>query len=164
MMVTINQKTTRKIIAIRYEISQNGYSSTKGVQICKNVSRQSVMELSEMNVKFGGIDIVTEPIVNYVSGSLASHILVTVGKITQSELEGKEDLYNINDIIGKTGIEYVFEDLLRGKNGIKTTTESSDGSVTEAFLLAPEQGATVVTTIDSVLQSVTEKSLAKALK
>ncbi|MBE5806059.1 MAG: penicillin-binding protein 2 [Clostridiales bacterium] len=155
-----NLLDTRKIIAIRYEISQNGYSSTKGVQICKNVSRQSVMELSEMNVKFGGIDIVTEPIVNYVSGSLASHILGTVGKITQSELEGKEDLYNINDIIGKTGIEYVFEDLLRGKNGIRQIDMDIDGTITGEYIAQEAvAGSDVVLTIDSNMQEIAEEAL-----
>ena len=83
---------SRKIMAIRYEISQNGYSSTKAVEICGNLSRASAMELSERNSQFAGIDIVTEPIISYTSGSLASHILGTVGKITQSELEGKEHI------------------------------------------------------------------------
>ncbi len=151
---------TRKIMAIRYEISQNGYSSTKAVEICANLSRESAMELSERNSQFAGIDIVTEPIIYYTSNNLASHILGTVGKITQSELEGKEDIYDMNDLIGKTGIQYVFEDLLKGQNGIRQIDMDIDGKITGEYV---EQeaiaGSDVVLTIDSNIQAIAEKAL-----
>ncbi len=83
-------KETRKIMSIRYEISMNGYSSTRAVEICGNLSRESAMELSESNGQFAGIDIVTEPIISYTSGNLASHILGTVGKITRRRIRRKK--------------------------------------------------------------------------
>lgn len=152
---------TRKIMTIRYEISQNGYSSTKGVEICGNLSRASSMELSEQSSKFAGIDIVTEPIIHYNSGSLASHILGTVGKITQDELNGKEDTYDMNDLVGKTGIQYVFEDILKGKNGIRQIDMDIDGKVTGEYIAQEAvAGSDVVLTIDSNVQEITEKALA----
>lgn len=151
---------TRKIMAIRYEISQNGYSSTKAVEICSNLSRASSLELSEKNTDFAGIDIVTEPIISYTSGSLASHILGTVGKIKQEELNGKEDTYTMNDIIGKTGIQYVFEDLLKGKNGIRQIDMDIEGTVTGEYIAKEAiAGSDVVLTIDSNVQAITEKAL-----
>ena len=155
-----NVLETRKIMAIRYEIAQNGYSNTKAIQICKNMSRESAMELSEKNANFAGIDIVTEPVISYMSGSLASHILGTVGKIKQEELNGKEDTYNMNDIIGKTGIQYVFEDLLKGKNGIRQIYMDIDGTVTGEYIAKEAiAGSDVVLTIDSNVQAITEKAL-----
>ena len=151
----------RKVMTVRYEISQKGYSSVKAVEICGNVSRESVMELSEKNAEYAGIDIVTEPIISYTSGSLASHILGTVGKITQSELEGKEDRYDINDVIGKTGIQYVFEDLLKGENGIRQIDMNIDGTITGEYIEKEAvAGSDVVLTIDSNVQKITEKALA----
>lgn len=150
----------RKIMAIRYEISQNGYSSTRAVEICSNLSRASSLELSEKNTDFAGIDIVTEPIISYTSGSLASHILGTVGKIKQEELNGKEDTYTMNDIIGKTGIQYVFEDLLKGKNGIRQIDMDIEGTVTGEYIAKEAiAGSDVVLTIDSNVQAITEKAL-----
>lgn len=155
-----NIAETRKIMAIRYEISQNGYSSTKAVEICNNLSRASCMELSEKNAQFAGIDIVTEPIISYTSGSLASHILGTVGKITQEELNEKEDTYSMNDLIGKTGIQYVFEDLLKGENGIRQIDMDIDGTVTGEYIAQEAvAGSDVVLTIDSNVQAITEKAL-----
>lgn len=155
-----NIAETRKIMAIRYEISQNGYSSTKAVEICNNLSRASCMELSEKNAQFAGIDIVTEPIISYTSGSLASHILGTVGKITQEELNEKEDTYSMNDLIGKTGIQYVFEDLLKGENGVRQIDMDIDGTVTGEYIAQEAvAGSDVVLTIDSNVQAITEKAL-----
>ncbi len=155
-----NIEETRKIMTIRYEISQNGYSSTKPVEICGNLSRESSMELSEKNSMFAGIDIVTEPIVSYNSGSLASHILGTVGKITQSELEGKENIYDVNDLVGKTGIQYVFEDLLKGKNGIRQIDMDIEGTITGEYIAQEAvAGSDIVLTIDSNVQEIAEKAL-----
>ena len=155
-----NIAETRKIMAVRYEISQNGYSSTRAVEICGNLSRESTMELSEKNAEFAGIDIVTEPIISYKLGSLASHILGTVGKIDSKELEGKEDKYDMNDMIGKTGIQYVFEDLLKGKNGIRQIDMDIEGTVTGEYVAEEAvAGNDVVLTIDSNIQAITEKAL-----
>jgi len=151
---------TRKIMAIRYEISQNGYSNTRALKVCTNLSRTSAIELSEQNAKFAGIDIVTEPIISYNSGSLASHILGTVGKITQEELDENEDDYNMNDLIGKTGIQYVFEELLKGENGIRQIDMDIDGTITGEYIAQEAvAGSDVVLTIDSNIQEVTEKAL-----
>lgn len=151
---------TRKIMAIRYEISQNGYSSTKALKVCNNLSRESVMELSERNTEFAGIDIVTEPIISYTLGTLASHILGTVGKITQEELEKNEDTYDMNDLIGKTGIQYVFEDLLKGTNGIRQIDMNIDGTITGEYIAEEAvAGSDVVLTIDANIQEIAEKAL-----
>lgn len=155
-----NLKDVRKIIAVRYEISSNGYSSTKTVEVANNISRTSMLEISEQNSNFPGINIVTEPVVNYDSGTLASHVLGTVGPITESELDGKEDSYDINDIIGKTGIQYVFEEYLKGENGTKQIDMAVDGTVTDEYIAKEAiAGSDVVLTIDANLQKVAEESL-----
>ena len=147
-------------MTLRYEISQNGYSNTKAFTVCNNLSRESAIELSERNSEFAGIDIVTEPIISYTSGSLASHILGTVGKITQEELDENEDIYDMNDLIGKTGIQYVFEDLLKGTNGIRQIDMDIDGTITGEYTAKEAvSGSDVVLTIDANIQSIAEKAL-----
>lgn len=150
----------RKIMCIRYEISINGYSNTVPVEISGNISRISVLELSEQSSQFPGIDIVTKPIVNYTSGTLASHILGTVGKITKEELEQNVDDYNQNDIIGKTGIQYVFETYLKGEDGIRQVDIAVDGTITGEYISKEAvAGSDVVLTIDANLQEIAERAL-----
>lgn len=154
-----NVQDARKIMGVRYEISSKGYSSTKTVELAKNISRTSMLEISEQNSNFPGINIITVPTVVYNSGTLASHILGTVGKITQPELEEKTN-YDINDIIGKTGIQYVFEEYLRGKDGIKQIDMAVDGTVTDEYTEKEAvSGSDVILTIDANLQKVAEEAL-----
>ena len=49
----------RKIIAIRYGIEQEGYSSMSSYTIAKNISTKSVATFEEQNLKFPGISIST---------------------------------------------------------------------------------------------------------
>lgn len=154
-----------KIMIVRYEIARNGYSSIRPVTIAKDVSRASAVKLGEQSIYFPGISATTEPLVSYPSGSLASHILGYVGNITQAELDGREDTYGINDVIGKVGIQYVFEEYLRGQNGIKQLDMSVDGNITDEYITKEAvAGSDVILTIDANLQAVTEKALANNIK
>ena len=125
-----NIEEIRKIIAIRYAIVQNGYSSTKALKIASDIPREAVAEFSENGDKFPGINIVVQPQREYPKGSLASHILGYASQISSDEYESRKDTYDQNDIIGKTGIEYVFEEYLRGKNGTKQIDMAVDGTIT----------------------------------
>ncbi len=154
-----------KIMVVRYEIARNGYSSIRPVTIAKDVSRASAVKLGEQSIYFPGISATTEPLVSYPSGSLASHILGYVGNITQAELDGREDTYGINDVIGKVGIQYVFEEYLRGQNGIKQLDMSVDGNITDEYITKEAvAGSDVILTIDANLQATTEKALANNIK
>lgn len=151
----------RKIIAIRYLIAQNGYSSTRAVTISENIPREAVAEFSECSEKFAGINIVVEPIREYTSGNLASHILGYASRINAEEYEARKATYSQNDIIGKTGIEYVFEEYLKGKNGTKQIDMAVDGTTTAEYVAKEAvAGSDVVLTIDANLQKIAEDALA----
>ena len=150
----------RKIIAIRYAIVQEGYSSTKSLTIAKDIPREAVAEFSEEGDEFPGINISVQPVRQYKQGTLASHILGYASKIGSEEYQKKKDEYNQNDIIGKTGIESVFEKYLKGKNGTKQIDMAVDGTITaEVVEREAVAGSNVVLTIDSQLQKIAEQAL-----
>lgn len=159
-----NIDEVRKIIAVRYGIEKNGYSSMSPYTIADNISKESVIIFEEQNAKFPGIDIVTSPIRTYVKGSLASHTIGYIGAINEEEYN-KNDGYSMNDYIGKTGIEYVFEKYLRGENGQKQTDMSIDGTTTAEYITKEAiQGKDVMLTIDANLQQTAENSLKENLQ
>lgn len=156
-----NVEDIRKILAIRYEISYKGYSSTKSIEIASNISRQSLEQIKERNAEFSGVEVVETPVRVYPLKTTASHILGRIGRIESSELEGNEDIYNQNDIIGKSGIEYVFEKYLKGTDGVKQIDMNVDGTITDEYVSKDAvSGSDVILTIDSKLQAVTEQALA----
>ena len=150
----------RKIIAIRYAIVKEGYSSTKALTIAKDIPREAIAEFSEKGDDFPGINITVQPVRQYKEGTLASHILGYASKISDTEYQQKKDTYNQNDIIGKTGIEYLFEEYLKGKDGIKQIDMAVDGTITaEVVEKEAVSGSNVVLTIDSKLQKIAEEAL-----
>lgn len=160
-ITTDNVEDARKILAIRYEISYKGYSNTKSIEIASNISRQSLEQIKERNAEFSGVEITETPIRRYTLGNTASHILGRIGRIESSELEGNEDIYDQNDIIGKAGIEYVFEKYLKGTDGVKQIDMNVDGTITDEYVSKEAvSGSDVILTIDSKLQAVTEQALA----
>ena len=150
----------RKIIAIRYAIVKEGYSSTKALTIAKDIPREAIAEFSEKGDDFPGINITVQPVRQYKEGTLASHILGYASKISDTEYQQKKDTYNQNDIIGKTGIEYLLEEYLKGKDGIKQIDMAVDGTITaEVVEKEAVSGSNVVLTIDSKLQKIAEEAL-----
>ena len=155
----------RKIIAIRYEITTTGNSSTKALTIADDIPREAVAEFSESSDKFPGINIVTEPVREYTSGTLASHILGYASTISAEEYATRKDTYDQNDIIGKTGIEYVFEEYLKGQDGTKQIDMAVDGTITAEYTAEEAiAGSDVVLTIDANLQKITEQALEANIK
>lgn len=159
-ITTDNIEDIRKILAIRYEISYRGYSNTKSIEIAEDISQNSLLQINERNSEFSGVEITGEPIRTYPLGNTASHILGRIGKIESYELEENEEIYDPNDIIGKSGIEYVFEKYLKGTDGVKQIDMDVDGTITGEYITEEAvSGSDVILTIDSKLQAVTEQAL-----
>ena len=155
-----NLDDVRKIISIRYLITTTGYSATKSITIASNVNEEVVAQISERNSDFPGVSISTNAARTYLTGSLAAHVIGYTGKIKEDEYNQKKDTYTIDDIIGKTGVENIFEKYLKGKDGEKQVEMSVDGTITGEYVSKnATAGSDVVLTIDSNLQKVTEESL-----
>lgn len=154
-----NMSEVLKIIAIRYEITTKGYSSIRPIKIAENISKTSAIQFSEQNSDFPGINIISQPIRTYTSGSLAANIIGYIGKINDDELKRKsEEGYNANDYVGRKGIEYTLEKYLRGKNGTKQIDMSVDGTIEDEYVQEEAvAGNTVTLTIDAQLQGKTEE-------
>ncbi len=157
-----NIQEARKIMAIRYEIQEAGYSVTKPITIAKKIKRESAIEFSERNASFSGVTIRVQSARTYPKGSLASHIIGYIGKIDEKEYDTKKDSgYSMNDYIGKTGIELMFEEYLRGENGIRQIDMDVDGTTSGEYVYQEATaGHDVVLTIDANLQEVAETALA----
>ena len=160
-----DNETARKIMAVRYEITRNGYSNTKSVIIARDISNTSAVQIREQNAKLSGMNVVTEPIVSYTSGSLASHVLGYVGAISAEEYETRKDTYRNDDIIGKDGIQKVFEEYLKGTDGVKQVDMTVDGAITSEYISEEAiAGSDIILTIDANLQKVAEDALEQNIK
>ena len=157
---TDNVEDARKIMAIRYEISYKVYSNTKSIQIAKNISLNSMNQITEQNSKFPGATITENSKRVYTLGNTASHVIGRIGMIEDSELKEYDSRYDQNDMVGKSGIEYIFEKYLKGTNGVKQIDMDVNGTTTDEYISKEAvAGSDIILTIDSKLQAITEEAL-----
>ena len=160
-----NVKEIRQILAIRYAITTIGYSTTRSMQISNEISRNAAVQLQENSQNLTGVNVIVEPTRVYHQGTLASHIIGYASRITeknleQFETEGDIHEYEVDDKVGQTGIEKVYENYLRGEDGKKQIDMSVDGTVTGEYTSQEAVGgANVALTIDANLQRIAEDSL-----
>ena len=155
-----NIEEVRKIMTLRYEINIQGYSSTSAIEIAENISETSLAIFNEQNAKFPGLSITQKPQRTYLKGNLASHVLGYMGRIETEEYEKNKDVYDMNDVVGTSGVEYVLEKFLRGTDGTKQIDMSVDGTVTDEYITKEAvAGNNVVITIDAKLQQVVQDAL-----
>ena len=148
----------RKIVGIRYDASIGGFSISQPFKIAEDVGLDIITELKERHNEFDGVIVTEEYYRNYEQKDIAAHILGGIGKMTAEEYEiFSEKGYGYNDLVGKRGIEKLFEEYLRGIDGTKTLEfdESSENNTNKDAV----PGNYVQLTIDSNLQRAAENSL-----
>ncbi|MBR2476507.1 MAG: penicillin-binding protein 2 [Clostridia bacterium] len=160
---TLSEK--RKIAGVRYEMETRVFSASSPYTFAADVDESVVMILREQSMKYDGVNIVINPVREYVNGSLASHILGRVGIIYQEEYELLKDKnYGMNDIIGKDGMEKYLEPYIRGTDGKSSVEQTFKGKTTSVTNeVAPIPGDDALLTIDIDIQRAAEDALARTI-
>jgi len=133
------------------------------VEVAANVPFSSVAALAERKNTLPGVSWISKPMRNYADAGSLSHVLGYVGDITRDELTSLYNQgYQQGDVIGKSGIEKQYDELLRGKEGREIRTVDVRGrriAGRENLRIHPETGKNLVLTIDYKLQTLVEKAL-----
>lgn len=119
----------------------------------KSVSKNAA-ELKLQLLQIPGVKITTEKARIYPLGEAAAHLVGYVQNITAEELKTNEGKgYNSNSIIGKAGLEKIYEERLKGKDGVEIYIEDSEGSrKTDIAKIDVQDGETIKLTIDASIQ------------
>ena len=134
-----------------------------------------VASLEENRDKLPGLLIIETPQRVYLEGSLASHVLGQVGKITDADADLVQNYnYLSTDLVGKAGVERTMERFtdtegreigLRGKRGLSLLeVDSQNRIVREISNQESVSGNSLVLTIDADIQRVMEESLAETVE
>ncbi|PIP28809.1 penicillin-binding protein 2 [Candidatus Kuenenbacteria bacterium CG_4_9_14_3_um_filter_39_14] len=141
-------------------------TSYQPILIADNLSHEQSIRLKTIEDNLAGVYTATEPRRDYLEGSGLAHILGYVGKISSSELaQDAAQNYDINDTLGKDGVELFYESMLKGKNGTQEIEVDALGKTKKILNRIESQiGASLVLTIDAELQKKLSQSLANAIK
>ena len=149
----------RLILGVRYELKLRKLGANNNAYVlAQNVDVAFCSLISDG--QFQGARIIRSSARQYAT-TYATHILGTVGGISDYTEEWKERGYRMDDTIGLSGAEAAFEDYLRGADGKRMISVNSDGKVTgEYYSVEPRSGYTVELTVDLKLQQAVEDTLA----
>ena len=156
-----SKQDTLKIASVCINMKSNVFNTANPYTFAQDVSDSLVSVIKENSAIYPGVDVQITTYREYTDGSIAPHVLGITGAIDAEEYSTlKEKGYAMDDIIGKSGIEKVFESNLKGTNGIKTVKTNTDGTQ-ETTVEGLKNGDNIVLTIDSNLQKIAQDSLKK---
>lgn len=159
-----------KILAVRYALWLNRFQQYISVDIARDISAESVADLNENSSDLLGIDVVVDSIRVYNDAKYFAHIIGYIGGISTDEMKtynedlSEEEQYSSNDMIGKTGLEQLYESTLHGKNGVEEIYVDNLGKIIERTDTKDSvAGEDIYLTIDSDLQKYCYDSLEKEI-
>ena len=131
------------------------------ITLMEDLNVDQIIKFKEIESTLLGYEIATKIIRNYPYKTVAAHVIGYTQPITASEYKFlSKKGYRLNDLIGRTGIEYVYEDLIRGEWGGEMIEVNSLDIFQRSLGTKPSiQGQDIVLTIDLNLQLVAEEVL-----
>lgn len=122
----------------------------------KTLNSQQSQELTEQLLTIAGVLINDTEVRTYPLGEKAAHLIGYVQSVTAEDLEEhKGEGYTSSSVIGKSGIEGLYEKELKGENGIKISIMTEDGVEKNVVASVDKQdGENIRLTIDSDLQGL----------
>lgn len=136
------------------------------VKIATRVPAEVVTRIEEQRLELPGVTIDIEPQREYPNGNLLAHVMGYVRQINEDQLaENKENGYKPGDPFGQSGLEYTYEQYLRGQDGGRQVEVDSMGrAVRDLGVKDPVPGNNLVLTIDQRVQKAAEEGLAKVFE
>ncbi len=131
------------------------------VRLAENLPTQTMFRLSELKTIYPGVDLIVEARRYYPFGRFASHLLGYMGKMNPAEWRKRKPMgYRVDSRTGRLGLENIFEDELRGRDGGLRMEVDAQGRLKRIIDKIPfEAGSNVHLTIDSAVQRAADEGL-----
>ncbi|MBQ3140193.1 MAG: hypothetical protein IJB68_11915 [Ruminococcus sp.] len=154
------QQEKRIIAGLRYGMIAKDFSYNNDFVLAEGVKKSTIIRLKELSNILKGVNAVESADREIMRGDILPHEIGMVGPIYAEEYdELKEKGYAMNDIVGKSGIEYAMETELRGQNGLEEVT-ILNGAVADIRTVEESvPGQTVKLTIDGAFQAKIQDTL-----
>ena len=157
---------------LRLKIEDSSQGLQRGRVIAVDVSRRVISFINAHPSLFGGVSIEARSQRSYPLGSLAGQVLGYTGVITSEQLKASQDnkdegkiTYEPGDVVGQSGIEASYENVLQGIKGEQVVFVDADGNiVNHSSSVEAQSGSDVVLTLDADIQKAAEDSLSSTIK
>lgn len=154
------QQEKRIIAGLRYGMIAKDFSYNNDFVLAEGVKKSTIIRLKELSNILKGVNAVESADREIMRGDILPHEIGMVGPIYAEEYdELKEKGYAMNDIVGKSGIEYAMETELRGQNGLEEVTILNSAVADIRTVEESVPGQTVKLTIDGAFQAKIQDTL-----
>lgn len=138
------------------------------IPIDEQVSTREALQILERQEEFPGVTAEVQAVREYPQGRAGAQLLGYLQPVTQDELDKRDGLkagFSGVDLVGRDGLESVYDEALRGAPGLRRVQVDRLGKVIGVEQQdAPTAGDTLITSIDSRVQAVVEKAVNGAMK
>ncbi|MEA2173389.1 MAG: penicillin-binding protein 2 [Blastocatellia bacterium] len=133
----------------------------ESIPIKDNATLADISWVDAHQLEFPELRVELAPQRHYPENGTLCHVLGYVGEINPEQMEQAQYKgYKPGDIIGQEGLEKVYDQYLRGRDGYRKVVVDSRGHIqSELEKVEPQPGQDMVTTIDMDLQLVAEDQL-----
>ena len=135
----------------------------ESILVKQDASPGDIAWVEARQLEFPELRVEQQPQRRYPPNGLLAHVLGYVGEISPEQLKQasyKERGLKPGDIIGQSGLEQIYDDYLRGRDGYRKVIVDSRGRIQDEIeTVPPQQGQDLVTTIDVDLQLAAEEQL-----
>ena len=144
-----------------YEDLRDAVKNQVPVKLAENLPARTMFRLSEMTPLYPGLELVVEARRYYPYGAFASHLLGYIGALDEKQWQQlKTKGYRADSRAGKTGLEKMLEDELRGTDGGLQLEVDAQGRLVRVLQKVPwTAGGDVELTIDADMQAAAEEGL-----
>ena len=169
--IVVSDEVALQIVGIRYTMRFTAFQKYESTTIATDISDETVADILEHAADLVGVNIQESTIRVYNESIYFAPIIGYTGKVTSERLEELKtvnDDYELNDVVGRTGIESSMELELKGKKGSQTAYVDNVGRILSVTgEVAPVAGNDIWLTLDLNLQKgiyhILEKQLAGVL-
>ena len=155
----------RLLAGVRRQMELEGYEEYQVFTLARELNRTALAAFREEGVLGRGLELSPRTLRTYPSKDLASSILGTVGAITREDwTAGDYRLaslgYGMDESIGRSGVEALCQETLRGTPGTRTISLDREGNlVSDEVTQEPQPGLSTVLTLDSKFQEAVNQML-----
>ncbi len=143
------------------EALEHAMREKSAIRLAENLPTQTMFRLSELKTIYPGVDLIVEARRYYPFGRFASHLIGYMGKMNQREWrERKLKGYRVDSRTGRLGLEKIFEDELRGRDGGLRMEVDAQGRLKRVLDKMPwEAGSNIHLTLDFAIQRAADEAL-----
>ena len=150
---------------IRTKIKQQD-NPLQPTNIKSDVGPEIITKIEERRQDLPGVVLEVQAVRSYINDELGAHTFGYVGEISDSELEkGKLNDYKLGDILGKSGLEQIWDKDIRGVDGGAQVEVNVAGKPVQMLgIKQPIAGNDLILTIDNKIQKAAEKAMDERLR